>query len=98
MPVSDDGPLPLALRRLADAVHALVDRQPVWVGGVCRWEDSLYVRLRGALRGSRAAPARRRGPGSRLPCNTAVLALLPPVVVVVLMQRWFVAGLTEGEK
>ncbi len=29
---------------------------------------------------------------------TAVLALLPPVAVVVLMQRWFVAGLTEGEK
>ena len=23
---------------------------------------------------------------------------LPPIVVVVLMQRWFVAGLTEGEK
>ncbi|WP_158931826.1 sn-glycerol-3-phosphate ABC transporter permease UgpE [Acidisphaera sp. S103] len=29
---------------------------------------------------------------------TAVLALVPPVLVVVLMQRWFVAGLTEGEK
>jgi sn-glycerol 3-phosphate transport system permease protein len=29
---------------------------------------------------------------------TATLALLPPVIVVVLMQRWFVAGLTEGEK
>src|SRR3954470_18708625 len=29
---------------------------------------------------------------------TTVLALVPPVVVVVLMQRWFVAGLTEGEK
>jgi sn-glycerol 3-phosphate transport system permease protein len=29
---------------------------------------------------------------------TAVLALLPPVAVVVLMQRWFVAGLTDGEK
>jgi sn-glycerol 3-phosphate transport system permease protein len=29
---------------------------------------------------------------------TAVLALLPPVAVVVLMQRWFVKGLTEGEK
>jgi sn-glycerol 3-phosphate transport system permease protein len=28
---------------------------------------------------------------------TAMIALLPPVVVV-LMQRWFVAGLTEGEK
>ena len=29
---------------------------------------------------------------------TAMIALLPPVVVVILMQRWFVAGLTEGEK
>ena len=29
---------------------------------------------------------------------TAVLALLPPVAVVVLMQRWFVHGLTDGEK
>jgi ABC-type glycerol-3-phosphate transport system permease component len=29
---------------------------------------------------------------------TAVLALLPPVVAVVLIQRSFVAGLTEGEK
>jgi sn-glycerol 3-phosphate transport system permease protein len=29
---------------------------------------------------------------------TTVLALLPPVLVVVLMQRWFVAALTEGEK
>jgi sn-glycerol 3-phosphate transport system permease protein len=29
---------------------------------------------------------------------TAVFALLPPVVVVIVMQRWFVSGLTEGEK
>jgi sn-glycerol 3-phosphate transport system permease protein len=29
---------------------------------------------------------------------TTVLALVPPILVVVLMQRWFVAGLTEGEK
>ncbi len=29
---------------------------------------------------------------------TAVLALLPPVTVVMLMQRWFVKGLTEGDK
>jgi sn-glycerol 3-phosphate transport system permease protein len=29
---------------------------------------------------------------------TTLLAVLPPVLVVVLMQRWFVAGLTEGEK
>ena len=29
---------------------------------------------------------------------TAVIALIPPIVVVIAMQRWFVAGLTEGEK
>jgi sn-glycerol 3-phosphate transport system permease protein len=29
---------------------------------------------------------------------TAVLALLPPVLVVALMQRWFVKGLTDTEK
>lgn len=29
---------------------------------------------------------------------TTVLALLPPVAVVVLMQRWFVKGLTDTEK
>ena len=28
----------------------------------------------------------------------SVMALLPPVAVVLLMQRWFVAGLTEGER
>ena len=28
----------------------------------------------------------------------AVLAMLPPVTVVVLMQHWFVKGLTEGDK
>ena len=29
---------------------------------------------------------------------TALLAMLPPVAVVVAMQRWFVAGLIEPEK
>ena len=29
---------------------------------------------------------------------TAVIALIPPVVVVLSMQRWLVRGLTEGEK
>jgi sn-glycerol 3-phosphate transport system permease protein len=29
---------------------------------------------------------------------TAVLAMTPPVLVVVLMQRWFIKGLTETEK
>jgi sn-glycerol 3-phosphate transport system permease protein len=30
--------------------------------------------------------------------STTVLALLPPVVVIVLMQRWFVKGLVDSEK
>jgi sn-glycerol 3-phosphate transport system permease protein len=29
---------------------------------------------------------------------TALLAMLPPVAVVILMQRWFVKGLVETEK
>ena len=29
---------------------------------------------------------------------TAVLAILPPVMIVVLMQRWFVKGLVDAEK
>ncbi len=29
---------------------------------------------------------------------TAVLAMLPPILMVILMQRWFVRGLTETEK
>jgi sn-glycerol 3-phosphate transport system permease protein len=29
---------------------------------------------------------------------TALLAILPPVAVVLLMQRWFVKGLVEAEK
>ncbi len=29
---------------------------------------------------------------------TAVLTMLPPVAIVVLMQRWFVKGLVESEK
>jgi sn-glycerol 3-phosphate transport system permease protein len=29
---------------------------------------------------------------------TAMLAMIPPVAVVLLMQRWFVKGLVETEK
>ena len=29
---------------------------------------------------------------------TAMLALLPPALVVILMQKWFVKGLVETEK
>ena len=29
---------------------------------------------------------------------TALLAILPPVAIVLAMQRWFVAGLIEPEK
>ena len=29
---------------------------------------------------------------------TAMLALLPPAIVVMLMQKWFVKGLVETEK
>jgi hypothetical protein len=48
-----DGPLPLAKRRLGDAVHALADPRPVAINGAYLWTDSVYIGLRGALRGSK---------------------------------------------
>ena len=69
-----DGPLALATRRLDDAVHSMADPAPQWVDGTCRWQASVYVRLRGALC---ARPVGRTAlQRSRPPCNTAVLALL----------------------
>lgn len=70
-----ENPLGFARRQLDDAVKVMADRQPVWHDGVCNWSDSLYVRLRGAMRSSMKA-GRRTVPGSRLPCHSGVLALL----------------------
>ena len=41
--------------------------------------------------------------GTQLPewniiMTAAVMALLPPVAIILLMQRWFVKGLIEAEK
>ena len=71
---SIDGALPLARRRLADA-DPRSDAVPVWDHGVCRWSDSLYTRLRGAMVG-RTARISRAVAGSRLPCRVDVLTLL----------------------
>ncbi|MGD9618667.1 MAG: hypothetical protein AB7G47_01820 [Mycolicibacterium sp.] len=54
IPESEDGPLMPSQQRTDDALHALADPIPLWSHGVCRWSDSLYARLRGALRGRRA--------------------------------------------
>ena len=74
-PGNADGPLELARRRLDDAVHALADPAPEWAGGVCRWSDPLYVRLRGALPG-RTVVNRREVDRRTLPCHMDVLSLL----------------------
>jgi len=37
-------------------------------------------------------------PEWKLIMAAAVMALLPPVAVILLMQRWFVKGLIEAEK
>jgi hypothetical protein len=70
-----DGALPVASKRLADAVHALVEPFPIWHGGICRLTPPLYVRLRAALRGNPGRSGRRL-PASRLPCRGDILALL----------------------
>jgi hypothetical protein len=70
-----DKPLAMALRRLRGAVNALTEPIPVWDGGVCRWSDAVYLRLRGSLRGAPTRPL-RLVPDSRLPCGADVLTLL----------------------
>jgi sn-glycerol 3-phosphate transport system permease protein len=46
----------------------------------------------------RLVEATDAAPEFHLVAAVAMLAMLPPVLVVVLMQRWFVKGLTETEK
>lgn len=81
----EGGPLALSQQRLDDAIHCLVDPIPIWDGGTCRWSDSLYSRLRAALRG-RGGAGIRVVPGSRAPCSVAALELL--VAVDSCTERW----------
>ena len=83
-------PLPLAQRRLSDAVRAVVDPVPLWTDGVCRWEPAVYDRLRASLRGQPAGSSRTM-PGSRLPCRSAILSLLVEIDTTV--GKW-----ESGEK
>lgn len=68
-------PLPLARRRLSEAVTALAEPVAVWESGVCRWTPPVYTRLRAALR-AKPSQSGRRVPSSRLPCRTDVLGLI----------------------
>lgn len=70
--LGDDGALPLAKRRLGDAVAALADPVPLWADGVCRWTPSIYTSLRGSLRGSKTG---RGGILRSAPCRIEILTL-----------------------
>ncbi len=58
-------------------------------------EESMYTVVMGIQRMVTVADAQAEW---NLVMATTILALLPPVLVVVLMQRWFVKGLVETEK
>ena len=59
-------------------------------------KDERYATIVMAIQ--RMATAADNEPEWHLVCAVAILALLPPVLVVVVMQRWFVKGLIETEK
>ena len=78
-----DGSLPLARRRLGDAVHALADPQPTMIRGAYRWTDPLYVALRGSLRGSKTG---RTGVLRSAPCRIEILSLL--IAIDQMVSSW----------
>jgi sn-glycerol 3-phosphate transport system permease protein len=57
--------------------------------------EDMYTIVMGIKRMTAAAEAAANW---NLVMTTSVLAMLPPVAIVVLMQRWFVKGLIETEK
>jgi sn-glycerol 3-phosphate transport system permease protein len=60
--------------------------------------DERYSTIVMGIKGMIAASSFFAVPQWNLIMATAILALAPPVLVVVLMQRWFIKGLTETEK
>jgi hypothetical protein len=78
-----DGPLPLAKRRLSDAVAALVDPQPATINGAYLFTDPLYTALRGSLRGSKSG---RTGALRSAPCKVEILSWL--IVVDQTVSGW----------
>lgn len=58
-------------------------------------DPDYYTVVMGIQRLARAADS---DPFWNLVMATAILAMLPPVTVIILMQRWFVKGLIESEK
>jgi len=81
-----DGQLVPARHRLDAVVHALVDEAPMWDHGVCQWTDSIYTRLRRALRGRQGAGGVHLVAGSRAPCSMAALDLV--VAIDTCTTRW----------
>ncbi len=88
--VDEDGPLALSQHRLDDAVHCFADPLPAWSHGACRWSDSLYARLRGALRGRKGAGGVRLASGSRAPCSMRALELL--IAIDTCVEHWEPGG------
>jgi sn-glycerol 3-phosphate transport system permease protein len=60
--------------------------------------DSSYTTVVMGMQGMINAGAAFALPRWDLIMATALLALLPPVIVVLLMQRWFIKGLTDSDK
>jgi sn-glycerol 3-phosphate transport system permease protein len=89
--------LPLSRTNIAAlfVIHVHLRLEPVPVA-------ALVTTSRGARRSS-SASCKMIGSGEsqtdwNLIMAVAMLALLPPVLVIVLMQRWFVKGLVDAEK
>ena len=81
-------------RALRDPVHLRLEPVPVAPPG----HDATRRCRRSSWASSAMVPTGDAAAEWNLVMATVVLAMLPPVAIVVLMQRWFIKGLIETEK
>ena len=76
-------------------IQFILRLEPVPVAAAHHHQESMYTTVIGIKRMIVGGDAANEW---NLIMATAMLALLPPALVVMLMQKWFVKGLVETEK
>ena len=61
-------------------------------------DETFYTLMRGIKSDPAGLDRLATSPITTRPSRSPILAMLPPVLLVVVFQRWFIKGLTESDK